>query len=72
MDVLSRRHAGEPLALMSIRSMLQYRTTGHGTGFGKFNYAGEARKIVSDSVIETGVLRVAGWWACSYVSFMLV
>ena len=31
-----------------------------GTGFWEFNYAREAREIFSNSVIETGVLRVAG------------
>ena len=43
--------------------MCQYRTTGYGTGSGKFNYASEARKILSNSVIETGVLRVLGGWS---------
>ena len=68
-DVPLGRHADEPLAPISIRSMRQYRTTGHGTGSRKSNYAGEARKIFSNSVIETGVLRVAGWRVCSYVSW---
>ena len=30
---------------------------GSGTGFREFNYAGEAREIFSNSVLETGVLR---------------
>ena len=35
---------------------------GSGTGLGKFHYAGEAREIFWNSVIETRVLRVpAGW-----------
>ena len=68
-DVPSGRHADEPLAPMSIRSMRQYRTTGHGTSSGKSNYAGEARKIFSNSVIEIGVLRVTGWRVYSYVSW---
>ena len=43
--------------------MRQYRTTGYGTDSWKFNYAGEARKILSNSVIETEVLRVLGGWS---------
>ena len=62
--VPSGKHADEPRAPMSIRSIRQYRTTGHGTGSGKSNYAGEAHKLFSNSVIETGILRVAGWRVC--------
>ncbi|CAN0383991.1 unnamed protein product [Ascophyllum nodosum] len=60
-DVPSGKHADEPRAPMSIRSIRQYRTTGLGTSSGKSNYTGEVRKMFSNSVIETGVLRVAGW-----------
>ena len=67
-DVPSGRHADETLAPMSIRSMCQYRSTGHGIGSVKSNYAGEGRKVFSNSVIETGVLRVAGWRVCSFIS----
>ena len=63
-DVPSGKHADEPRAPRSIRSMRRYRTTGRGTGSRKSNYAGEARKILSSSVIETGVLRVTGWRVC--------
>ena len=68
-DVPSGRHAGESLAPISIRSICQYRTNGHGTDSGKFIYAGEARKIFSNSVIETGVLRgcwLAGLFLCFF------
>ena len=34
---------------------------GSGTGFWEFHHAGKARKIFSNSVIETGALRVASW-----------
>ena len=43
--------------------MRHYHTAGHGTGSEKFNYAGEARKIISNSVIETEFLRVLGGWS---------
>ena len=69
-DVPSGRHAGESLAPISIRSIRQYRTTGHGTDSGKFIYAGEARKIFSNSVIETGVLR--GCWLAGPVLMFLL
>ena len=36
---------------------------GFETEFWEFNYAG-ARVIFSNSVVETGVLRVAGWLGC--------
>ena len=39
---------------------------GYGTGFWEFNYAGKARGIVPNSVIETGVLKVAGWLVYCY------
>ena len=42
---------------------------GSGTAFWEFNNAGEAREIFSNSVIETGVLRVAGWLVgCLFLS----
>ena len=44
---------------------------GSGIGFGEFNYASEARESILNSVIETGVVKVAGWlvgWSvCSFV-----
>ena len=43
--------------------MRHYCTTGHGTGSGKFDYTGEARKIFSNSVIKTEVLMVLGSWS---------
>ena len=45
-DVPFGKHADEPRAPLSIRSMRQYRTTGRGTGSRKSNYAGEARKNI--------------------------
>ena len=35
--------------------------------FWEFNYAGQARNFFRNSVIETVVLRVAGWFVFSFV-----
>ena len=43
------------------RALVWAKHFGSGTGFWQFNYAGEAREIFSNYVIETGVLRVSGW-----------
>ena len=40
---------------------------GSRTGFWEFNYAGKACEIFSNSVIENGVPRVAGWLSFSFV-----
>ena len=36
-----------------------------GTGSREFIDEGEAHEVVSNSIIETGVLRAAGWLVCS-------
>ena len=43
-----------------MQSPILAKYLGSGTGFWQFNYAGEAREIFSNYVIETGVLRVSG------------
>ena len=44
---------------------------GSGTDFGEFSYAGEARERFRNFVIETGVMRVAGFNCCFVGSSVL-
>ena len=45
---------------------------GSGTDFGVFNYAGEARERFRNFVIETWIMRVAGFNCCFVGSFVFL